>query len=150
MCRSSFQVCIGPPGLQLSRNTTLPFYLSQYSNEFSRIHRFDKFELILRSFRLLLVNQQAPCTPNGCLWVLFTQFISAHIKFPREIISLACAIFLTQVTQSLDGLMRQLHRCSDSVTIPVPAHHNTDLVALLTSNTSDQDLFGILFIVSII
>ena len=37
MCRSSFRVCIGPPGLQLSRNTTLPLYLSQYSNEFRRI-----------------------------------------------------------------------------------------------------------------
>ena len=86
MCRSSFRVCIGPPGLQLSRNTTLLFYLSQH---------FDKFERILRSFRLLLVNQQAPCTPSGCLWVLFTQIISAHIKFPREIISLACAIFYT-------------------------------------------------------
>ena len=94
MC-TSFQVCIGPSGLQLSRNTTLPFYLSQHSNEFSRIRRFDKFERILRSLRLLLVNQQAPCTPNGCLWVLFTQFISAHIKFPREIISLACATFYT-------------------------------------------------------
>ena len=98
MCRSSFRVCIGPPGLQLSRNTTLPFYLSQYSSEFSRIRRFDKFGRILRSFRLLLVNQQAPCTPSGCLWVLFTQIISAHIKFPREIISLACAIFYTSYT----------------------------------------------------
>ena len=95
MCRSSFRVCIGPPGLQLSRNTTLPFYLSQYSNEFSRIRHFDKFELILHSFRLLLVNQQPPCTPSGCLWVLFTQIIWAHTQFPREIISLACAIFYT-------------------------------------------------------
>ena len=85
MC-SSFRVCIGPPRLELSRNTTLPFYLSQH---------FDKFERILRSFKLLLVNQQAPCTPSGCLWVLFTQIISTHIKFPREIISLACAIFYT-------------------------------------------------------
>ena len=95
MCRSSFRVCIGPPGLQLSRNTTLLFYLSQYSNEFSRILHFDKFERVLRSSRLLLVKQQAPCTPSGCLWVLFTQIISAHIKFPREIISTACAIFYT-------------------------------------------------------
>ena len=94
MCRSSFRVCIGPLGLQLSRNTTLLFYSSQYSNESSQIRRFDKFERILRSFKLLLVNQQAPCTPSGCLWVLFTQIILAHIKFPREIISLACAIFL--------------------------------------------------------
>ena len=95
MCRSSFRVCIGPPGLQLSRNTTLPFYFSQYSNKFSRISRFDKCERILRSFKLLLVNQQAPCTPSGCLWVLFTQIISAHIKFPQEIIVLTCAIFYT-------------------------------------------------------
>ena len=95
MCRSSFRVCIGPPGLQLSQNTTLPFYFSQYSNKFSRISRFDKCERILRSFKLLLVNQQAPCTPSGCLWVLFTQIISAHIKFPQEIIVLTCAIFYT-------------------------------------------------------
>ena len=149
MCRSSFRVCIGPPGLQLSQNTTLPFYFSQYSNKISRISRFDKCERILRSFKLLLVNQQAPCTPSGCLWVLFTQIISAHIKFPREIISLACAIF-TQVTRSLDVPMRQLHRCSDSVTVPVLAHHNTGLVALLTSNTSNQPLCGMLFIVSMI
>ena len=149
MCRSSFRVCIGPPGLQLSQNTTLPLYFSQYSNKFSRISRFDKCERILRSFKLLLVNQQVPCTPSGCLWVLFTQIISAHIKFPREIISLACAIF-TQVTRSLDDPMCQLHRCSDSVSILVLAHHNTDFVALLTSNTSGQPLYGILFIVSMI
>ena len=85
MCRSSFRVCIGPPGLQLSRNTTLPFYFIQYS----------KCERILRSFKLLLVNQQAPCTPSGCQRVLFTQIISAHIKFPRETILSACAIFYT-------------------------------------------------------
>ena len=95
MCHSSFRVGISPRGLQLSRNTTLPFYLSHYSNEFNWIRRFDKFERILRSFRLLLVNQQAPCTPSGCLWVFFTQIISAHIKFPWKIISLACAIFYT-------------------------------------------------------
>ena len=64
MC-SSFRVCIGPPGLQLSENTTLTFYLSQYSNEFRQILHFDKFERTLRSFRLLLLNQQAPCTPSG-------------------------------------------------------------------------------------
>ena len=146
---SSFQVCIRPPGQQLSGNTTLPFYLSQYSNEFSRIHRFDKFELILRSFRLVLVNQQAPCTPSGCLWVLFTQFISAHIKFLEKLFRWLVPFF-TQVTRSLGGPMRQLHRYSDSVTVPVLAHHTTNLVALLTSNTSGQPLCGILFIVSMI
>ena len=150
MCRSSFRVCIGPPGLQLSRNTTLPFYFSQYSNKFSRISRFDKCERILRSFKLLLVNQQAPCTPSGCLWVLFTQIISAHIKFPQEIIVLTCAIFLHKLPRSPDGPTRQLHRCSDSVSILVLAHHNTDFVALLISNTSGQPLYGILFIVLMI
>ena len=149
MCRSSFRVCIGPPGLQLSQNTTLPFYFSQYSNKFSRISRFDKCERILRSFRLLLVNEQAPCTPSGCLWVLFTQIISAHIKFPPENFRWLVPFF-TQVTRSLVGPMRQLHRYSDSVTVPVLAHHNTNLVALLTSNTSSQPLCGILFIVSMI
>ena len=149
MCRSSFRVCIGPPGLQLSQNTTLPFYFSQYSNKFSRISRFDKCERILRSFKLLLVNQQAPCTPSGCLWVLFTQIISAHIKFPREIILLACAIFYTSYAITRRP-MRQLHRCSDSVSILVLAHHNTDFVALLISNTSGQPLYGILFIISMI
>ena len=58
--------------------------------------------------------------------------------------------FFTQVTRSLDGPMRQLHRCSDSVTVPVLAHHNTNLVALLTSNTSGQPFCGILFIVPMI
>ena len=149
MCRSSFRVCIGPPGLQLSRNTTLPFYFSQYSNKFSRISRFDKCERILRSFKLLLVNQQAPCTPSGCLWVLFTQIISAHIEFPQEILVLTCAIFYTSYAITRRPYA-QLHCCSDSVTVPVLAHHNTDLVALLASKTSSQPLCGILFIVSMI
>ena len=126
--------------LQFSRNTTLPFYLSQHSN------MFDQF---LHSFSLFLVlNQQAPCTHSGCLRVLFTQIISAHIKFPREIITLACAIFLTQVTRSLDDPMCQLHHYSDSVTIPVLAHRNTDLATLLISSTSGEPLHGVLFIVS--
>src|SRR5215216_6239365 len=94
MC-SSFRVCISPQGLQLSRNTTLPFYLSQHTNMSGWIIHFVKFNQFLCSSRLLLVlNQQAPCTPSGCLWVSLTQIFSAHIKFPREIVTLACAIFL--------------------------------------------------------
>ena len=81
--------------------------------------------------------------------VIHTNHFSTHQISSRNYCVDLCH-FLHKLPRSLDGPTRQLHRCSDSVSILVLAHHNTDFVALLISNTSGQPLYGILFIVSMI
>ena len=148
MC-SSFRVCIGPWGLQLSRNTSLPFYLSQHSNMSGWIIHFVKFDELLSLLDSCWSTSKPLALPAG-VYGCYSHKSFQHTSNFLEKLFRWLVPFFTQVTRSLDGPMRQLYHCSDSVTVPVLAHHYTDLVALLTSNTSGRPLSGILFIVSMI